>query len=88
MADKLLLQEGKRIRLAGGIPFNEEGGLGSTPNSRAGSLEANGSRDEDQVAGVRERDVGQVMMQPSEQVMPNMPEPVSRFSVNRVSEMS
>jgi hypothetical protein len=58
----LLLEEGKRVRRAGGVPFTAQGGLGSRPTSRAESAvgsprgEAEG---EEKVAGLRESDIGE-----------------------------
>jgi hypothetical protein len=56
----LLLEEGKRVRRAGGVPFTAQGGLGSRPTSRAESVVGSPGGDaEEKVAGLRESDIGE-----------------------------
>ena len=58
----LLLEEGKRVRRAGGVPFTAQGGLGSRPTSRAESVVGSpggGAEGEEKVAGLRESDIGE-----------------------------
>jgi hypothetical protein len=80
-AELLFLKEGKRIRKAGGIPFTDDGGLGSRPVSRAGSV----SREmEEPVAGLREGDIGERLIPALDEHLQgqitNMPEQVSSLS--------
>lgn len=59
----LLLEEGKRVRRAGGVPFTAQGGLGSRPTSRAESVVGSPGGDvEEQVAGLRESDIGEKLI--------------------------
>ena len=57
----LLLEEGRRVRRAGGVPFTSQGGLGSRPASRAESVVGSpgGLPGESDVAGLRESDIGE-----------------------------